>query len=94
MRQTLDRGDLAAVVLDGQGEAGVDPHAVGEHSARTAGALVTALLGTGQAEPLAERVEQTDPRLDIEGLDGAVHLHPYLGHAIPPSSHANRTPFF
>jgi hypothetical protein len=44
----LDGGDLATRVLHGEREAGVDPLAVDEHGARTAGALVAALLRAGQ----------------------------------------------
>src|SRR5919107_4775731 len=84
MRHPLDGGDLPAVVLDGQGQARVDPHAVDEHRAGTAGALVAALLGAGHPEPLTQRVEQAHPRLDVERLDRAVHLDPYLGHSTPP----------
>src|SRR5690606_7614500 len=62
----LDRGDLAPGVLHGQGQAGVDPLAVGEHRARPAGALVAALLRAGQAEVLAQRVEQADLRREPE----------------------------
>ena len=46
-------------VLHRQREAGVDPPAVGEHRAGAARALVASLLGAGQAQVLAQRVEQT-----------------------------------
>ena len=48
-RQTLDGGDLAALCLHRQGEAGVDTLAVQQHRAGAARALVTAFLGARQA---------------------------------------------
>ena len=65
-RQPLHRGDLGVLPHHGQGQAGLDPLAVDQDRARAALAPVTALLGAGQAEPLAQRVEQGHPRLDGE----------------------------
>ena len=56
--QPFDRGDLAALVHHGERQAGVDAPAVDQHRAGAALAVVAALLGAGEAEVLAQRVEQ------------------------------------
>ena len=50
---------VGAVVGHGQGQAAVDAAAVEQDGAGAALAVVTALLGAGDAEMLAQRVEQT-----------------------------------
>ena len=68
--EALDRDDLVAVGLRGQHEARADERAVEEHRARAAFALLARVLRAGQAEPLAERVEQALARPDV-GLAAA-----------------------
>jgi hypothetical protein len=53
LAQTFDRGDLVALVHHRQAEAGIDAHAIHQHGARAALAMVTALLGAGQLQILA-----------------------------------------
>ena len=65
-RQAFDRGDLGAVLHDGQRQAGIDAPAVDQHRAGAALAVVAALLGAGQVEVVAQRVEQGRPRRDLE----------------------------
>jgi hypothetical protein len=64
--QALDGGHMVAVVGDGEGEAAVDTTATDEHGAGAALAVVAALLGAGQAELLAEQVEQGEAGVDDE----------------------------
>ena len=64
--EPLDRRDLRAVPHDGQGQAGIDPPAVDQDRAGPALAVVAALLGPGQAEVLAEGVEQGRPGGDVQ----------------------------
>ena len=56
--------DFRAVFHDGEGETGDDPAAVHEHGARAALAVIAALLGAGEIEMIAQRVEQSRPRRD------------------------------
>ena len=66
VRQALDRGDLAALVLHRQRQAGVDALAVDQHRAGAAGALVAALLGAGEAEVVAQQVEERGAQVDVD----------------------------
>src|SRR5262245_40544167 len=61
LRQALDRRDPGAGVHDGEREAGVDAPPVDQDGAGAALAVVAALLGPGQAEVLAQRVQQRGP---------------------------------
>ena len=64
--QALDRDDLAAVGLDRQHEARVDDAVVEPDRARAALAHEAALLGAGQAQVVAQRVEQRVVLLDVD----------------------------
>ena len=70
--QALDGGDLAAVVHDGEGQAGIDALAVHQHRAGAALAAVAAFLGAGQVGDFAQGVEQGDARFDVQLVLGAV----------------------
>jgi hypothetical protein len=54
----FDGGDLGAVVHDREAQAGIDAAAVDQHRAGAALALVAALLGAGQVQVFAQRVEE------------------------------------
>jgi hypothetical protein len=56
--EALDGGDLPAGGRRRQHQARAHEHAVDEHGARAALALLAGCLGAGQAEPLAQDVEQ------------------------------------
>ena len=64
-RQALDGGDLGAVLHDRERQAGIDPPPVDQHRAGAALAVIAALLGAGQVEMVAQRVEQRRPRRDL-----------------------------
>ena len=70
--QALDRGHIGAVLHHGQGEAGIDPPPVDQHRARAALAVIAALLGAGQVEMVAQRIEQGRPRRELELSPDAV----------------------
>ena len=72
LAKPLHRSDLAAVVHHGQRQAGIDALAIDQHGAGAALAAVAALLGAGQVQHFAQRIEQGDARLDIELVLGAV----------------------
>jgi hypothetical protein len=78
--QALDGADLAALTGDRQGEAREDGPAVDDDRAGAAGALVAALLRTGQVEMLAEGVEETHPRFEVDEVGDTVDRQ---GHGRP-----------
>ena len=53
---------------------------VDQHDARAALAVIAALLRSGQAEPLAEQVEQRRPRIDGPPVQDAVDVDGDLVH--------------
>ena len=55
-------------------QARVDAAAVDDHRAGAALALVAALLGAGQVQVLAQRVEQGGARVELQRARRAVHL--------------------
>jgi len=61
--KAFDRGDGPALILYGQCQAAVDPLAVHQHRPRPAGALVAALLGSGEPEMLPQEIEQRGPHV-------------------------------
>ena len=63
LRHALDREDIRAVVADRQRQARIDPPPVDQHRAGAALSAVAALLGAGQIKPLAQQIEQRDPRI-------------------------------
>ena len=64
VRQSFNRGDFGAVMHRRQCQARDDSLAVEKNRARTARALIAALLGAGEIEMIAQRVEQSRPRRD------------------------------
>ena len=50
-------------MTDREGEAGIDPPSVDDDRTGAALAAVAALLGSGQIEMFAKKVEQGDPRV-------------------------------
>jgi len=67
-RQAFDRRDLVAVHLDAKERAGLHRLAVQQHRAGAATGRVTADVRTGQAEPLAQDVNEQLARLELEGV--------------------------
>ena len=70
--EALDRDDLVPVRLRRQHQARAHERAVEEHRARAALALLTGVFRAGQAEPLAERVQQALARPDVRLAGRAV----------------------
>ncbi len=65
-RQAFDGGDLGAILHDGEREARIDAPAVDQDRAGAALPVVAALLGAGQVEMVAQRIEQGCPRREVE----------------------------
>ena len=63
-----------ALGVDGEHGAAIDGLAVHDDGAGAAGAAVADALGAGQAEPVAQGVEQRDARLDRELVRLAIDL--------------------
>ncbi len=74
LRQPLDGSDVGAVLHDGKGETGIDAAAVQQHRAGAALAVVAAFLGPGQAQMVAQEVEQAGPRRDRQLALHTVHM--------------------
>jgi hypothetical protein len=55
--QSLNGGDLCSLVHDGESQAGIDASAIHENSARSAGALITAILCPRESKALAEKIQ-------------------------------------
>ena len=72
--QALDRGDAVALVHHGQRQAGIDPPPVDDDRAGAALAVIAALLGAGEMQMLAQRIEQRGPRVELELARLAVHV--------------------
>ena len=70
--ESLDGGDLVAIVHDSKTEAGVHSRAVNENGTSATLAMIAALLGSGQAEPLAEKVKNGSSRIDLQVMFLAV----------------------
>ena len=62
--QPLDGDDLGILVRDGEGQTAIDAPTVEQNGAGAALPMVAALLGAGEAEPLAQRIQQRRARID------------------------------
>jgi hypothetical protein len=71
--EPLDRRDRVALVHGGETQAGVNAHAVHQHRAGAAMAVVAALLGAGEMQVLAQSVEQRDARVEFDPSRLPVH---------------------
>jgi hypothetical protein len=76
LSDALDRGDLATLDGDREQEAAVDPLAVEQDRAGPTLAVIAALLGAGQTEPFAQRVEQRGAVVEIELVVDSVDGEP------------------
>jgi hypothetical protein len=63
VRHTLDRQNVGAVVTDRKREARIDPPAVDDDRAGAALTAVTALLGAGQIQVFAQKVQKRNARI-------------------------------
>jgi hypothetical protein len=70
--EAFDGRDLLALLHDRERQAGVDPAAIGQDGAGAALPEITPLLGAGQPEMLAQRVEQSRARIQFQAVLGAV----------------------
>ena len=72
--QPLDGDDLGVLMRDGEGEAAIDAPPVEQDGAGAALPMVAALLGAGDSEPLAQRVQQRRAGIDGQPMRCPVHL--------------------
>ena len=73
MGQSLDGGDLSALAIDGEQQAGVHGPAVDDHGAGAAVADVADFLRSRQTEIVAQGVEQRAARFHQDRVPGSVH---------------------
>src|SRR5207342_1380760 len=69
----FDGRDLGAVFHDGERQAGDDAPSIDEHRAGAALAVVATLLGSGEIEIFAERIEQGGPGPERDAPLDAIH---------------------
>ncbi len=72
-RQPLDGDDLGVLVRDSQGQAAIDASSVEQDGAGPALPVVAALLGAGEAEPLAQCIQQRRACIDNKRMYCPVH---------------------
>src|SRR5207237_8105878 len=90
----VDGGDRRALGLHGEDGAGLHGFAVDQHGAGAAMRGVAADVRAGQAEGLAQEVDEEQPRLDLDAVGNAVdgQLDVMPGHGYRPP--ARSTAFF
>src|ERR1700743_1618765 len=75
--QPFDRRDGAALVLNRESKAAVDPLAIDQNRARAAGALVATLLRPREPQMIAHKIEERGPGIDVcvelAAIDAEVH---------------------
>src|SRR3984957_2582563 len=81
LAKPFNRGDLVALVHHGQRQAGIDAAAVHVDGAGSALAMVAALLGAGQADGLAQAVEER-----CAGINAKIELL-----AVDPEAYGDRS---
>jgi hypothetical protein len=72
LHQRFNRGDSLALSLDRQNRAGIDRAIVEKYGAGTTLAAVAHALGASDIKLIAERVEQGNPRLNVQSMALAV----------------------
>jgi hypothetical protein len=63
VRHALDGEHIGAVAVQGQGQARIDPSTIEIHRAGAALTAIATLLGAGQMQTLAQKIEQRDTRV-------------------------------
>ncbi len=72
-RQPLDGDDLGILVRDSEGQAAIDASPVEQDGAGAALPVVAALLGAGESEPLAQRIQERRAGIDGKPVRCPVH---------------------
>jgi hypothetical protein len=92
--EPFDRRDRAILVLYGERQAGIDPFAVDEDRAGSAGALVAAFLGSCQVKMISKQIQQRCTVVDRQLMRSPIHdeMHPLLPSQIhATSTHGNQS---
>src|ERR1700738_2333260 len=66
--ETLDGGDLRAIVHDGKRQARIDAPPLNEHGAGAALTLIAAFFRPSQLQMLAQQVKERRSRIENEGM--------------------------
>ena len=83
LRQPFDGGDRAAVRHDSQGDAGTHWLSVQQHRAGAAHAHTAALFRSGEAQVVAQKIDQQAVVRNLTNHRLAVHPQPYRSHCLP-----------
>ena len=78
--ETFDRDDVGALERDGERRAGLDRLAIDMDDAGAALAGVAADMGAGEAQVLAQILDEQRTRLDVSADLLPVHRHGHGGH--------------
>src|ERR1700722_13255721 len=71
--EALDRGDLAALILNGQSEAGIDALAINQNGASAAGPLIAPLLRAEKVQMFAQEIEKRRSHVHVPLHFAAIH---------------------
>src|SRR5919201_21881 len=91
LRQAFDGGDGPPFDLDSEQRAGLDRPAVEQDGAGAALAGVAAHVRSGQAEDVAQEMDEQQAGLDLAGLQNPVDFDGDGAHVGPPSGPCERT---
>ena len=80
VREALDGGDVRAVAGHGEGGAGFDGLAIHMHHTGAALARITADMGAGEADRIAQKLHQQGAGIDLSAHALAVHNKAHLWH--------------
>ncbi len=80
----LDGDDLGVLVRDGEREAAIHAPAIEQDGTGTALPMVAALLGTGESETFAQRVQERRPDIDEKPVRCPVHAEGDLKFSFVP----------
>jgi hypothetical protein len=84
LAQALNVGDLVSGAHDGERQAGVNTEAVHIYGASAAQAAVTFLFGSGKIEILAQAIQQSGSRIELDLVRFAVHTKCERDHVAGP----------
>src|SRR4051812_46602144 len=93
LRQPLDRGHFAAVGHNGQGDAGTHLLSIEQHRAGAADTHTTAFFGAGEAQVVAQKINQQPVVRNLSGHGSAIHSQLYRSHLLPSSARSPAYPF-
>src|SRR6185312_7228573 len=89
--ETFDRGDVGMGTGCRIGNAGARRHAIDQHRAGTAHAMLTAKMGAGEIVRVADIIGEAGPRLHVSPYRNAIDRERHVGHAATAWATARRS---